>query len=552
MPNWYPTSGSISYLAQFILPIVIAVYLALCARRLWQEKFEWLATALLAGFFAGCALLYFLAFLNDSVSSNAGRMAADWQVPAGALMLVFLLQFSFRFPSAGRAPVWQSRVVLLLSLLYLVSVSILAVSGLNLFANGNVVGRPIIAIIPMALEILWVSIIVLQQTTRMSRESNAAEQTQNSSAWWHHVLMPRGRSARAARDFVITLLVLFILIGMQLTQWTFPAPNPLDELALSLCTLLALLALALIYLDVIPGTTTFMPKLVGSALVLVLAIFSALGWLTFPSELNAVTADALGRENSPLVPLAYLLSASALLVVVGLPILLYQLLNKPLVALLEGVKRVTAGDLEVTIPVRSHDEIGLLTESFNAMAQSLRVEYAQQQQTETNLKTLAAEMEARATWRTRQLSALYDVSGIAADVEHLETLLDQVLERMMGAMQCDAGAVLLLGDKHTESDSMRFQIVAQRGIPSEFLLENEALRAVEGLSAQLRQQPEPVLVSDESTAPRVPTAVHTLGSNVLLMTPLQAEGRVFGIVSLLRDAARGGSTPLNRGANTSV
>lgn len=54
-----------------------------------------------------------------------------------------------------------------------------------------------------------------------------------------------------------------------------------------------------------------------------------------------------------------------------LPLFFRSSLIVPLQNLLQGVQRVNAGDLKVSVPVRIEDEIGFLTRSFNGMTNSL-------------------------------------------------------------------------------------------------------------------------------------------------------------------------------------
>ena len=75
-----------------------------------------------------------------------------------------------------------------------------------------------------------------------------------------------------------------------------------------------------------------------------------------------------------LLPLAYLILGSSLLMLLAFPWLFRLNLVKPLEALLAGVRRANAGDLNTTMPVQFRDEIGFLTESFNTMTESLRTE----------------------------------------------------------------------------------------------------------------------------------------------------------------------------------
>ncbi len=91
-----------------------------------------------------------------------------------------------------------------------------------------------------------------------------------------------------------------------------------------------------------------------------------------------------------LLPLAILIVVSSLLVVVGFPIAFYVNLVRPLNALLDGVRRVNAGDLETEMPVQYYDEIGFLTRAFNDMVAQLR--------------ELVTTLEARVARRTQQLA----------------------------------------------------------------------------------------------------------------------------------------------------
>lgn len=65
---------------------------------------------------------------------------------------------------------------------------------------------------------------------------------------------------------------------------------------------------------------------------------------------------------------------TGLIIVVGLlgAVALAIVLTRPLLKLVHGTKTVAAGNFDVVLPVGSRDEIGDLTESFNAMAKNLK------------------------------------------------------------------------------------------------------------------------------------------------------------------------------------
>ena len=68
------------------------------------------------------------------------------------------------------------------------------------------------------------------------------------------------------------------------------------------------------------------------------------------------------------------IAISVLMVLLGIggALGLASVLARPILRLVEGTQAIAAGDFKVSLPVTSRDEIGLLTDSFNQMAKSLR------------------------------------------------------------------------------------------------------------------------------------------------------------------------------------
>lgn len=75
----------------------------------------------------------------------------------------------------------------------------------------------------------------------------------------------------------------------------------------------------------------------------------------------------LDRLYAPIVPF---LIAAVFIVLVGMPLLFRGFLVRPLERLLRGIRRFRDGELGTQVNVSFNDEIGYLTESFNAMARS--------------------------------------------------------------------------------------------------------------------------------------------------------------------------------------
>jgi len=104
-----------------------------------------------------------------------------------------------------------------------------------------------------------------------------------------------------------------------------------------------------------------------------------------------VGGEFLGRQqyvHERLLPLALLIVVASLFVLIVFPVFFRVNLVKPLENLLEGVRRVNAGDLNVSASVGVEDEIGFLTRSFNEMVRSLQTSETNLRESETRFRTL--------------------------------------------------------------------------------------------------------------------------------------------------------------------
>jgi two-component system, NtrC family, sensor kinase len=86
----------------------------------------------------------------------------------------------------------------------------------------------------------------------------------------------------------------------------------------------------------------------------------------------------------------------AVLLVMVMAFLMRRQVVLPVADVLEGTRKVARGDLAFRIPVRSHDEIGQLAESFNTMTTALQL-------TSAELAQVVANLEVRVEERTREL-----------------------------------------------------------------------------------------------------------------------------------------------------
>jgi len=130
-------------------------------------------------------------------------------------------------------------------------------------------------------------------------------------------------------------------------------------------------------------------------------------WTSTPDSLGYVGVLASSANLQAATDrLRLLMAAIGLLGVVFtllVGIVVARRINRPVHTLLEATRLVSAGDLAHRAPVRSHDEIGELTASFNAMTENLQAKSGSLKETMSRLQdtylmtmeALAAAVEAR-------------------------------------------------------------------------------------------------------------------------------------------------------------
>jgi PAS domain S-box-containing protein len=135
----------------------------------------------------------------------------------------------------------------------------------------------------------------------------------------------------------------------------------------------------------------------------------------------------------------------------------------------------------------------------------------------------AGELERRVSDRTRELSVLYEVAALASQSLDLETTLARSLEQILEAVSSDAGAIHLLDDADSTSETLR--LVVQQGLPPDLLAGIESTPSGEGL-----QRWAPDMISD----PRLSSALPTAEPLTDVDMPLRAGGRTLGVLSIVR------------------
>ena len=300
----------------------------------------------------------------------------------------------------------------------------------------------------------------------------------------------------------------------------------------------------------------------GEAVLLAYAPMPNLGWslgiVTPLAELTA-PADALAAQTamnatSILRLTVGLIAFFFLAALIGV-FLTNRRLTRPIADLVKGTEAVAAGDLDVTIPVTTQDELGRLAQSFNRMTAALRQTRnrcaAKQCAKSPNANrpkppcarpksSTGSELEQRVAERTRELLTLLDVSHNLTLIMALPDLLHLILEKLGDVVEFSAASIAIL-------DGDLLQQVAYRGpAPEEVALTIRPSRNQLGIIWTQLAQGEPVVIQDLDEDSPVAAAYRALSPTAVseevyqansylrawLAVPLRLRGQTIGMLAL--------------------
>ncbi|MFN8445445.1 MAG: histidine kinase [Caldilineaceae bacterium] len=232
-----------------------------------------------------------------------------------------------------------------------------------------------------------------------------------------------------------------------------------------------------------------------------LSVIVPIGEVTAESQAVSQSIRKDGREtvrNTLLAMIALFLVASCASLLLS-----YRFLNRPLLHLLGGVRAVASGELDVTVPVNSRDELGELAESFNQMASKLHDRTQQLSATSAELQVKKAELK---------VAALEERQRLARDLH------DSVSQALYGiALGARTALTQLQRDPTKVAEPLDYVLsLAEAGLSEMraliFELRPESLQS-EGLVAALKKQSDALqarhklkLVTSFCTEPDVPLA----------------------------------------------
>jgi len=281
-----------------------------------------------------------------------------------------------------------------------------------------------------------------------------------------------------------------------------------------------------------------------------LGIVTPLAELTAPAATltrqTAVSTAAISRLTLGLIGFFFLAA------LVGV-VITNRRLTRPIADLVRGTTAVTSGDLDVTIPITSHDELGRLAASFNSMTAVLRQTHQSLQQQNAALKTemterLQAEaalrdseeqyrraLEQNVAERTRELTTLLELSHHLSVTLDLPTLFRLVLGQLKEIVAFESASIFTLQEGELELVFYDGPL-ARASLPTRWDWRQSPP------NRQVIEEARPLLIPDLSADTllaqswRDVSAAHFAGAldavQSWLGTPLLVKNRVIGMMTL--------------------
>ncbi len=137
-------------------------------------------------------------------------------------------------------------------------------------------------------------------------------------------------------------------------------------------------------------------------------------------------------------------------------------------------------------------------------------------------------LEQRIEDRTRELSALYDVTAVSSRSLDLQEILDQSLLKVLGAMRCEIGII------HLQDEANKtLRLVACQGFDPQKVQQIISYPNDYRLAKEVLEQKRAVVISDLVSIPLSPDLARQAIGRPYAGVPIRAKDRILGVLSVV-------------------
>ena len=137
----------------------------------------------------------------------------------------------------------------------------------------------------------------------------------------------------------------------------------------------------------------------------------------------------------------------------------------------------------------------------------------------------AERMEQLVEARTKDLSALYDITAVSSQYLDLQTSLEKVIEKISAAMDCKLVTIQILDEAGTT-----LRLAAHQGISPAMVDYMQALSVDDMFTEKILQGDEPYIIKEAQTDSRLSEATVGVPATYSVGTPIRAKGEAVGVL----------------------
>lgn len=260
--------------------------------------------------------------------------------------------------------------------------------------------------------------------------------------------------------------------------------------------------------------------IMGKPVLSTYAPVRGLNWAVILEEpIDIALADVKMVRHFALLLLGIGLSVGAIVI-----IWLANKITRPIQELHEGVKTIRTGNLNHQVEISTGDEIQLLADEFNRMAREVQVSHST--------------LEDRVEQRTRELSALYDVTSTVNQSFNLEPVLQLVIQKITGVFGFDATRILLFNSAMNE-----LHLAASYENRPELWAQVSVIKRGQGITGRVADRAEAMIFEDTQNDPLYRQLSYTkvnerVGLRFLAVFPIKAKSSCVGTLLCAGQASR--------------
>ncbi|MBI4248853.1 MAG: PAS domain S-box protein [Elusimicrobia bacterium] len=224
-------------------------------------------------------------------------------------------------------------------------------------------------------------------------------------------------------------------------------------------------------------------------------------------------------KNEFAAPVRHIQSVVAMMCLASVLILLYVMrqgiksVMGPLRDLLDGIRRISRGDLDSTIRVQGEDEIAAVSTAFNEMAKNLK----------RNKQSLQDKID--------QLTALQTLSEAVISRQDKDKILSVCLEAVVQGLHFDRGSLYWIDWKNKRLAGSA--VFGMAGVSGEMMRQRAINLESRDILAHVVRRNEPVYIADPQSDPRCnPDFVRETGTRAFCAVPIHGKQKVLGVIAV--------------------